>query len=95
MTHQIRLPPQVPAVKRTVVTGQELMDLFDIQDPDIWMDIEGLSQAPAIEFREMVGRRLSSKIDLNHPKMVSIFADIVTAGLATQVQVDIIKEGVV
>lgn len=89
----IRTPVSIPRANRTIVTGQELMDLLDNESPDIWMDIEGLSQAPAIEFREMIGRRLNSKIDLGHSKMVSIFAAMVSNGIATQNQVDAVKLG--
>lgn len=87
-------PPAPVQEYRTVVTGQELMDLFDNESPDIWMAIEGLTQAGAIEFRDMIGRRLNSPIDLNHSKMVSVFAQMVAAGVATQEQVDRIKLGV-
>lgn len=79
---------------RTVVTGQELMDLFDKESPDIWMEIEGLTQTTAIEFRDMIGRRLKSPIDLNHTKMITIFSQMVAGEIATQEQVDRIKIGI-
>ncbi len=56
--------PPVDREYRTLVTGQELMNLLDNVNPAIWLEIEDMTQQAAINFRAMIGRRLNSKIPI-------------------------------
>jgi len=87
--------PPVPSTHRTVLTGQELMDLFDGRNIEIWPAIEELSKTnnAALDFVNELGRRLNSKINIESARMLTILNALEANTPATADDVTEIKKG--
>lgn len=81
---------------RTDMTGQELMDLIDAQNIDIWPDLETLAEtvAKANTFVNMVGRRKNAMIDTTRTDIVFVLDALEANTAATAADVIAIKQGV-
>lgn len=79
---------------RTMITGKELMARFDHRNPEIWGDIEEMTQTTAIAFRDHVGRRMNSLINLERASVANALDALEANTVATADDVTFIKTGI-
>lgn len=90
------MPAPSAPVPVTMITGAELMARFDKRNPEIWGDIEEISEinANAKAFVTHVTNRMDSPINLERQSIVDALTAIQNNTVATADDITFVKNGI-